>query len=134
MSVPPGNLGLHHLALQVHDLAACEHFYVELLGMAVEWRPDEDNLYLSSGKDNLALHRAVEKPASQGQQRMDHFGFILLSPESVDQWHEYLSGYGVTITKPPRTHRDGARSFYCMDPDGNTVQLIYHPPISGSLE
>jgi hypothetical protein len=31
----------------------------------------------------------------------------------------------------PRTHRDGARSFYCQDPDGNAVQILYHPPISG---
>jgi len=25
--------------------------------------------------------------------------------------------------------RDGARSFYCNDPEENTVQLIFHPPI-----
>ena len=34
------------------------------------------------------------------------------------------------IKNEPRTHRDGARSFYCLDPDGNVVQMIYHPPIS----
>ncbi|HEX7028333.1 MAG TPA: VOC family protein, partial [Gammaproteobacteria bacterium] len=28
---------------------------------------------------------------------------------------------------------DGARSFYIKDPDGNIVQLIYHPPISGQV-
>ena len=33
----------------------------------------------------------------------------------------------------PRTHRDGARSFYCRDPSGVRVQLIYHIPIA-SLE
>jgi hypothetical protein len=32
----------------------------------------------------------------------------------------------------PRTHRDGARSFYCFDPAGNLVQFIYHPPISNA--
>ena len=30
------------------------------MGMQVEWRPDPDNVYLTSGNDNLALHR-VEK-------------------------------------------------------------------------
>lgn len=30
-----------------------------------------------------------------------------------------------------RNHRDGARSFYCLDPEGVVVQVIYHPPISG---
>jgi hypothetical protein len=37
---------------------------------------------------------------------------------------------GVTCEKSPRTHRDGARSFYARDPEGNVVQVIYHPPIS----
>ena len=32
----------------------------------------------------------------------------------------------------PKTHRDGARSFYCADPDGNVVQMIFHPPISNT--
>ena len=133
MSRPPGNLGLHHVALQVCDLEACEHFYVDLLGMNVEWRPDADNLYLTSGQDNLALHRVVEDPAPSEQQRLDHLGFILSNPESVDQWHDFLSGHGVTVVKSLRTHRDGARSFYCMDPAGNTVQMIYHPPIADRL-
>ncbi len=30
----------------------------------------------------------------------------------------------------PRTHRDGARSFYCKEPSGVKVQIIYHPPIT----
>jgi catechol 2,3-dioxygenase-like lactoylglutathione lyase family enzyme len=42
----------------VHDFDAMRHFYVDLLGFAVEWEPDADNLYLSSGIDNLALHAA----------------------------------------------------------------------------
>ena len=35
-----------------------KRFYVDLLGFAVEWEPDADNVYLSSGIDNLALHRS----------------------------------------------------------------------------
>jgi hypothetical protein len=30
----------------------------------------------------------------------------------------------------PRTHRDGARSFYCADPEGTVVQVIFHPPLT----
>ena len=29
------------------------------------------------------------------------------------------------LLQAPKTHRDGARSLYCADPDGNTVQFIY---------
>lgn len=130
MHRPDATLGLRHVALQVRDLEACERFYTELLGMQVEWRPDADNVYLSGGSDNLALHRIAGPHAEASAQRLDHIGFMLNRIEQVDQWHEFLAGHGVRIVKPPRTHRDGARSFYCLDPDGNTVQIIFHPPLA----
>ena len=125
---PPPTTGLRHVALFVEDLAACEHFYVELMGMSVEWRPDAENVYLTSGNDNLALHRASE--TMEGPQRLDHIGFILAKPEDVDSWHAFLVSHRVPISKEPKTHRDGARSFYCADPDGNSVQMIFHPPLA----
>ena len=121
--------GMRHVALFVKDLEACEKFYTELLGMSVEWRPDSDNIYLCGGNDNLALHRTEEQAPIQNQ-RLDHIGFIIDNIEQVDLWYYFLKEKGVKIAKEPRTHRDGARSFYCFDPDGTTVQLIYHPPIS----
>lgn len=130
MNRPPKTGGLRHVALYVKDLEACEHFYVDLLGMEVEWRPDANNVYLSSGNDNLALHRATDDFDSHGNQKLDHIGFIIKTPEQVDQWFEFLQFHKVKIRQPPRTHRDGARSFYCYDPADTVVQIIYHPPIS----
>ncbi len=129
MERPQGMAGLRHVALFVEDLAACESFYVGLLGMQVEWRPDPDNVYLTSGADNLALHRA-RRDGSKGTQKLDHIGFILRRPDDVDAWHVFLESNGVEIRTAPKTHRDGARSFYCLDPDATLVQFIYHPPIS----
>jgi catechol 2,3-dioxygenase-like lactoylglutathione lyase family enzyme len=131
MNRPEPAPGLRHVALQVRDLDACERFYTELLGMRVEWRPDPDNVYLTGGADNLALHRIAGPHAEAAQQRLDHIGFMLANIGQVDVWYAYLKTHGVRILKEPRTHRDGARSFYCLDPDGNTVQLIYHPPLAG---
>lgn len=128
---PNPTKGMRHVALFVHDLEGCEHFYCELLGMAVEWRPDADNVYLCSGIDNLALHRLPEDQQLDGPQRLDHIGFILAEPEDVDHWFQFLSEHHVKMKTEPRTHRDGARSFYCYDPAGNVVQMIFHPPISG---
>lgn len=127
---PAPTAGLRHVALYARDLAAVERFYVDLLGMRVEWRPDPDNVYLTSGADNLALHRAPADFAPSKSQHLDHIGFIIRAPEQVDEWHDFLRLHGVPIKAPPRTHRDGARSLYCADPDGNVVQLIYHPPIA----
>jgi catechol 2,3-dioxygenase-like lactoylglutathione lyase family enzyme len=127
---PPAILGMRHVALNVNDVETCEQFYVGLLGMTVEWRPDADNVYLTSGNDNLALHRVTGVAGGQAQ-RLDHIGFLVASPEQVDTWYGFLDDNGVTVKSPPRTHRDGARSFYCSDPEGTSVQVIYHPPISG---
>ncbi|MDJ0805424.1 MAG: VOC family protein [Gammaproteobacteria bacterium] len=120
---------MRHVALYVMDLQACEYFYVELLGMRVEWRPDAQNLYLSSGPDNLALHQAPDVERDELGQRLDHIGFVLAGADEVDAWFGFLQQQGVRMHTEPRNHRDGARSFYCCDPDGTLVQLIYHPPL-----
>ena len=130
MERPAATMGMHHVALNVRDLEVCEYFYVQLLGMTVEWRPDEDNVYLTSGNDNLALHRVTDDGPATAGQRLDHIGFFIASPEQVDDWNDFLKENDVEIKASPRTHRDGARSFYCLDPDDNVVQMIFHPPIS----
>ena len=130
MGRPGLGFGLRHVALQVRDLAACERFYVDLLGMEVEWRPDPGSVYLSSGGDNLALHQAdPEQSRDESSQRLDHIGFFVESPDRVDEWYQWLRNHSVKIRTEPRTHRDGARSFYFFDPDGTQVQLIYHSPV-----
>ncbi len=127
MSRPPPIGGLRHVALKVRNFSACQHFYIELLGFAIEWQPDDDNIYLTSGADNLALHRTHDEESGGS---LDHIGMILRTIEAVDIWYEFLLQHQVPMDTQPKTHRDGARSFYCRDPDGNCVQLIYHPPIA----
>ena len=130
MQRPAQTLGMRHVALNVRDLEACERFYVELLGMAVEWRPDTDNVYLTSGNDNLALHRVTDSASAETAQRLDHLGFFIANEAQVDDWYEFLKASQVVIKTSPLSHRDGARSFYCADPEGTVVQMIYHPPIA----
>jgi len=131
----PTHAGLRHLALNVRDLPAMKRFYVELLGFVVEWEPDPDNVYLSSGLDNLALHRSTAlttdgSASASGAGALDHLGLIVRTPDEVDRWATFLEGSGVPMSAKPKTHRDGARSCYFKDPDGNSVQIIHHPPIS----
>ena len=123
-------LGLHHVALKTANFDAVRAFYIDVLGLRVEWEPDEDNVYLTSGSDNLAIHRVAN--AADGNQLLDHIGFIVAKPQDVDAWHQYLGEHDVEIVAEPRTHRDGARSLYCLDPSGTQIQVIYHPPLSES--
>lgn len=122
--------GMRHIALQVQDLEACERFYVDLLGMRLLRRAHADLVYLTLGNDNLSLSRASTATGGDPQ-RLDHFGFVVDRREDVDAWHAYLEEAGVTVTSAPHDHADGGRSFYCLDPDGNSVQPLYHPSVSG---
>lgn len=121
--------GLRHLALNVADVATSVEFYSSLFGMQVVWQPDPDNAYLSSGCDNLALHKAVVSNEHIGQ-RLDHFGFIVDDPDAVDRAAATLAARHLPLLKAPRTHRDGSRSLYFADPDGNVIQILYEPTLS----
>lgn len=126
---PRPTAGLRHVALRVSRFDACLEFYTELMGLAVEWRPDEDTAFLTSGDDNLALHRVSEPPAADGQ-RLDHIGFVVATRAEVDRRYEELRSRGAAVSDPPRDHRDGARSFMCRDPDGTEIQVIHHPSLA----
>ena len=106
----PTHAGLRHLALNVRDLEAMTRFYVDLLGFAVEWEPDADNVYLSSGIDNLALHRiASPSPGVNettetrhagaavpraGAGALDHLGLIVRHADDVDRWAGFWRAAG----------------------------------------
>lgn len=134
----PIHLGLRHLALRVTNLARSRMFYEQLLGMKVVWEPDVDNVYLSSGMDNLALHQISKSELAAYQppkaQLLDHIGVLLESPQAVDRMFQAvepaIGRFGGAIAKPPKQHRDGSYSFYFSDPDGIVIQALYEPTIS----
>jgi catechol 2,3-dioxygenase-like lactoylglutathione lyase family enzyme len=131
MSLVKGLKGMHHLALKVKGLKRSKAFYQEMFGMHVVWEPDEQSVYLSSGSDNLALH---EQPSgaelTHESQTLDHLGFIIDSIERVKELEQGFRTRGVTIVKPFKNHRDGSASFYCADPDGIVIQVLYEPHLS----
>jgi len=120
-------LGIRHVALYVNDLSAAEQFWVDVMGYAVEWRPDPDNVYLHGARDNLALH-GKGTPADG---RLDHIGIAVAAPADVDAWAAYLDSRGVPVKAAPRTHRDGSRSLYFHGPEGLLIQIIHHAPLAG---
>jgi catechol-2,3-dioxygenase len=106
--------------------------------MKVVWEPDADNLYLSSGTDNLALHQIAPGELAAYQplkaQLLDHIGVILEDAGAVDRMYKVIeatiASLGGAIAKAPKQHRDGSYSFYFSDPDGNVIQALYEPTIS----
>ena len=136
LPAPPPLLGLRHLALYVASerYAATVQFYRAGMGMQIDWQPDDDATYLTSGTDNLALHRVDDiAPDKVGRavSGIDHLGFMVPDAASVEAWHARLqsmtSALGIEILTKPRLHRDGATSFYLLDPAGNKVQILHIP-------
>jgi catechol 2,3-dioxygenase-like lactoylglutathione lyase family enzyme len=119
--------GLRHLALRGSDVQAAVRFYREAFGMRVVWEPDPQNVYLSSGGDNLALHE--DAAAGGGGGALDHLGFLVATAEDVYAAAAALRARGVPIAREPARHRDGSVSCYCRDPDGNLVQVLWLPGI-----
>lgn len=130
-SITPPLLGLHHLAIRVADdrYDATLRFYREGMGMRTDWQPDANATYLTSGRDNLALHRVAV--VERAHSALDHIGFMVPDLSAVEAWHTRLSEHaeqlGIEILGKPRVHRDGASSFYLIDPAGNTLQIVHIP-------
>ena len=125
--------GLRHLALRVRDVQVSQQFYARLFEMKTVWQPDPENVYLSTGYDNLALHQVAPEELSQltlsRVHPLDHLGFLMDSPESVDSLFKEATEQGITIVKPLKRHRDGSYSFYLADPDSNTIQVLFEPTV-----
>ena len=120
--------GLRHLALNVKDVARAADFYRLVFGMTIVWQPDADNAYMSSGCDNLALHRGPV--GDRSAQSLDHLGFIVPTIEELEASYRWVQESQLDIVRPLRRHRDGSVSYYIRDPDDNVIQILYEPSIS----
>ena len=77
-------LGIRHVALKVKHFEECLDFYTHIVGMKIDWQPDNENVYLTNGIDNLALHLDSDIDLSSKDNRLDHFGIMLLKKDDVD--------------------------------------------------
>ncbi len=125
-AVPPA---FHHLAVQCADLAACERFYRDVLGLEVLRRwPDaaggDRSVWLRVGEGFLALERAAEAPAASpwrdGRAGL-HLVALRIGPGERGAWEERLARHGVAVVHRTRW------TIYCRDPEGNRIGLSHHP-------
>ena len=122
---------MRHIALKVRSVPQSRMFYQNILGMDVVWEPDAQNVYLSSGCDNIAIHEVSDNFLETAEEKqLDHLGFVVESIERVRELEAEFRVQGVTIVHPFKVHRDGSASFYCADPDGVTIQMLYEPTLS----
>lgn len=125
--MPPA---LHHLAIRCADLAACERFYVEVLGLPVvrRWPAEgggDRSVWLGLGGEAfLALERAGE-PAAPGPFADPAAGLHLVAlrigAAERGGWEARLAAAGVPVIHRTRW------TLYLQDPEGNRLGLSHHP-------
>jgi catechol 2,3-dioxygenase-like lactoylglutathione lyase family enzyme len=123
-------LAVHHVAVQCHDLARCERFYVETLGLAVlrRWPADgggDRSVWLDLGGGAfLALERASRPPAPRpwrdGEAGL-HLVALRIAAAERGRWLERLARAGVPVLDQTRW------TIYVQDPEGNRIGLSHHP-------
>jgi glyoxylase I family protein len=132
--VTPNVQGMHHVAVQVRDLAAAERFYAGVLGLPVLTRwPEADgsprSLWLEAGGGAfLALEKAAAEAVGAGEGRAfkdGHAGWHLVALRIAAgeraAWGERLLAAGVAVEFESRW------TLYVRDPEGNRVALSHHP-------
>ena len=112
-------LGVHHVSINVDDLAAALSFYTTVLGL--EGRTDRPDFgiggaWLNAGTQQVHLIDAPVPP-NQGQHFALAFGDLVAVVEE-------LRRQGITVSDPVTVGR-GMQCF-TTDPSGNTVEL--HQP------
>jgi catechol 2,3-dioxygenase-like lactoylglutathione lyase family enzyme len=113
---PARVFGLHHLLLQVSDLARAEAFYVNGLGFVVRKRATlADGRDLTVTEQGLGLTQGGPEPPGP----VEHIAFRVSDVEAVA---ERVRGAGGRIVKGPGPGPYGT-TLYFLDPDGNKIEL-----------
>ena len=127
--------GLHHAGVTVSDLERSIAFYEEMFGAGVALRVDLDELSLVMLELPNAFVELLEYrlPGREQPPRASDLGaghFALLIDDVVDA-HARLLARGVAFEGPPLRVPDGPSEGYvitfCLDPDGNRIELIQSP-------
>lgn len=123
----------HHLAVRCADLAACERFYREVLGLPLlrRWPAaggGDRSVWLEVGDGFLALERAGEPrnaPPPGGGAPGLHLLALRIGAGERAAWEERLRAAGV-----PVAHRT-PHTIYVRDPEGNRIGLSHWPDAAG---
>jgi catechol 2,3-dioxygenase-like lactoylglutathione lyase family enzyme len=109
-------LAVHHVSINVVDVEAAVHFYVDQLGLAArEDRPafPFGGAWLDAGGQQVHLIEA-DPPAGAGQ----HFAVLV---DDIDAAVAELRGLGLEVSDPKPVAT--SRQAFLHDPSGNLVEL-----------
>lgn len=104
--------------LYVADLAISNHFYEDVLGLAMVLDEGACRIYRVAGEAFIGLCRNENR-------KVDPEGVtVTFVTNRVDYWYERLIDHGVTVEGPPKvTEEFKIYNFFARDPDGARLEF-----------
>lgn len=129
---PPINVrNFDHVTLVVSDLAATEHFYVNVLGLEKTTRPSFDFQGDWYEIENILIHviladenSGLPGPGEREVKRISRGQHLAFNVGDFDRTNELLKQHAITVVSGPKKRPDGATQVYVHDPDGHLIELF----------
>jgi len=122
-----------HAGFVVHDRAAEDHLYKDILGFKVMWyggmKDDEVNwvdMRVPNGSDWLEYMLRVNNPSPKTRGVMNHFA---LGVNQIQPAYHSILDRGYKPPQPPKIGRDGKWQLNLYDPDLTRVELMEFQPV-----
>ncbi len=121
--------GVHHIALNVRDIARAEKFYTRVMGFSVATRYDENvpHIEIDAGNVKLALFEAPDLDQQASIENLSETGYLhyafQTSKEEFDAAIAELKSHEVDVSEPRQLGR--GMSVYFNDPDDNHLEIRY---------
>jgi lactoylglutathione lyase len=122
-----------HSGFVVHDRAAEDRFYKDILGFKVMWYggPKDDqvnwvDMRVPDGSDWLEYMLNVNNPTPKTRGVMNH---LALGVDKIQPANQTVLGRGATPPQPPKIGRDGKWQLNMYDPDLTRVELMEFKPV-----
>lgn len=116
-SLAPRARSLHHVLLEVSDLARSLEFYVGVLGFSVRKREP----FRGTGRELVVTEQGLGLVTAQG--RVSSLEHLCFQAQGVAELAERAVARGFSVVRGPGAGPYG-RTVYLCDPDGNEVELF----------
>jgi catechol 2,3-dioxygenase-like lactoylglutathione lyase family enzyme len=131
--IPSGAQQIIHAGFIVHDRAAIEHFYKDILGFRPYWhggmkddQTDWVSMQVPDGVDWLEFMVNVSPDADQRVRGiMNH---IAIGVTDIHATEQRLHASGLNFTEQPKIGRDGKWQLNLYDPDDTRVEFMEFTP------
>ncbi|HEY1424124.1 MAG TPA: VOC family protein [Candidatus Acidoferrum sp.] len=128
------NLRIIHAGFVVHDQAAVEHFYKDILGFRPYWhggmkddRTDWMDLQVPDGTDWVEFMLNVSPDADK--RTLGIMNHIALGVPDIHAAYKQLLTNGMKLTEEPKIGRDGKWQLNLYDPDQTRVEMMEFTPV-----